>query len=71
MENNEILGHMFDLDEASPNIAIHIIRCSDKACKRSSILPDILLDQMLDQMLDRLHRPSCAVNPGSSRLGAY
>ena len=56
MENNEMLGQMFDLDETSPFIAPYKGRCPDKMCKRSKIVPDIMLDQMLDQMLDGLHR---------------
>ena len=57
MENNEMLGQMHDLDETSPNIAEGNVRCPDKVCKRSNILPDMVSDEMLDQMLDRLHRP--------------
>ena len=57
MENNEILGEMFDLDQTSPNITKHDVWSPNKVCKRSNISPNMMLDRMLGEMLDRLHKP--------------
>ena len=62
MEKNEMLGEMFDLDQTSPNITKHNVRCPDKVCKRPSISPHMTSDQVLDQKLDRLHKTLGAIS---------
>ena len=58
MQNNEMVGEMFDLGQTSPNIAKHDVRSPNKVCKRSNIPPNTILDQILGEMLDRLRKTS-------------
>ena len=57
MENNELLGEMFYLEETLPKNTKHNVRYPDKVCKRSNISLEMISDQVLDQKLDRMHKP--------------